>query len=110
MTNAQIIMNESIRLMDEGVIGGSGIFGTIEDAEGNKREIEFPEAIHTFNTWKSLGRVVKKGEHAKAAFTIWKQGKGKKDDDGEETPGHMFMKTAFFFTIDQTEEVKSDVH
>lgn len=107
MTNAQIIMNESFKLMEEGIIKGSGIFGQIETADGIK-EIEFPEAIHTFAAWKECGRVVRKGEKAKAAFTIWKHATRKiKDDEGnEEERGRMFMKKAFFFTLDQTEEYK----
>ena len=104
MTNAQIIMNESFRLMEEGIIKGSGIFGQIETAEGIK-EIELPEAIHTFEGWKECGRVVRKGEHNKAAFVIWKYIRNKKKAD-EEEKGRMIRKLSYFFTFDQTEEYK----
>lgn len=108
MTNTQIIFNESIRLMEDGIIKGSGIWGQIETADGIK-EIEFPEEIHTFAAWKERGRQVKKGQHARAAFTIWKHASKKvADEDGnEEERGRMFMKKAFWFTFDQTEPLKA---
>ena len=106
MTNTQIIMQESFKLMEEGIIKGSGIFGTIETAEGPK-QIELPEAIHTFEGWKECGRVVRKGEHNKAAFVIWKYVKNKKKAaDDEEAGGRMIRKMSYFFTLDQTEEYK----
>lgn len=109
MTNAQIIFNESVELMKQGVIKGTGRFFECENENGEKVRLEEPEALHTFAAWKSYGRQVKKGEHCKARIDIWKQGKAKttKDEDGNEVekPGRMFMKTAFFFTIDQTEPI-----
>lgn len=106
MTNAQIVLMESVKLMEEGIIKGTGRKMIIENAEGEKREIEEPEAIHTFASWKEHGRQVKKGEHAIASFVIWKQGKGKTDEEtGEEKEGRMFMKKAFFFTEAQTEPI-----
>ena len=108
MTNQQIILLESIDLMNKGIINGSGIIGEVKYKDGSTKAIELPEVIHTFAAWKECGRVVRKGEKAKAAFTIWKHvTKKTKDDDGnEETQGRMFMKKAFFFTYDQTEEYK----
>lgn len=113
MTNAQIIFNTSVDLMKEGIIKGTGEFITVELEDGTKEQLEIPEQIHTFARWKSYGRQVKKGEHAKAAFTIWKQGKASKkaqeeaEKNGETAPeAKMFMKKAFFFTYDQTEEIK----
>lgn len=110
MTNAQIVLGERIRLADEGIIGTTGRILVFEEPDGTKKQIEEPEQIHTFATWKSLGRSVKKGEHAKAKFQIWKQGKPKKvtnkDGEEEEKPGRMFLKYSFWFTIDQTEEIK----
>lgn len=110
MTNAQIIMNESIRLMEEGIIKGTGRMfeAVIVDAEGNetKKMVEEPEAIHTYAIWKQLGYQVKKGQKAKASFTIWKYVEGKKKDENEEEPeSKMFMKKASFFTIDQVEKI-----
>lgn len=114
MTNAQIIFNQSMELMKAGIIGTTGRSFTYEDTDGNKHTIEEPEPLHTFQKWKELGYIVKKGEHAKAAFTIWKAGKGKKeaeaaaDADGDNTPEgvKMFMKKAFFFTFDQVEKIQ----
>ena len=72
MTNAMIIFQESIRLMDEGVLNGSGEFAEIEAPDGTKKTVELPEQIHTFNGWKERGYCVKKGEKSKIKFPIWK--------------------------------------
>ena len=54
---------------------------------------------------KDLGYQVKKGEHAKAQFTIWKF-YGKKDEEpGEIKDGTCHPKKAFWFTFDQVEKV-----
>ena len=107
MTNAQIIFNASVKLMNDGVIKGTGRIFKFEDENGNIHELEEPEELHTYAAWQEIGRQVKKGEKAKAAITIWKQGKSrnKRDKDGneEEVQGNMFLKKAFFFTFDQTE-------
>lgn len=112
MTNAQIIFNESMELLKEGKIKTTGRSFETENENGEKITINEPEPIHTFAAWKERGRTVKKGEHAVAAFPIWKQGKPKKkkDEDGNETEtaGSMFMKMSYFFTIDQTEPVKKE--
>lgn len=55
MTNAMIILMESIKLMESGVLKGTGEKIVVEDAEGNKKELEVPEVIHTYAHWKSLG-------------------------------------------------------
>lgn len=113
MTNAQIIFNASVKLMEDGVIKGTGRMFCFEDEDGTRHELEEPEALHTFATWKELGRVVKKGEKCRARIQIWKYCQGKKqedvsaDADGEaENNGKCYMKTAFFFTLDQTEPLK----
>ena len=110
MTNAQIIFNESIRLVEDGIIKGTGrmLEAIITDKDGNeeKKLIEEPEAIHTYATWKQLGFQVKKGEKAKASFTIWKYVEGKKEEESDEEPeSKMFMKKAHFFTMDQVEKI-----
>ena len=111
MTNAQIIFNASIELMQDGIIKGSGEFVTVELDDGSEKTLELPEALHTYATWQGYGRQVKRGEKCKAKIDIWKQGKSRTvtdDETGEETEkaGNMFMKTAYFFTYDQTEEYK----
>ena len=107
MTNAQIIFNASIELMENGIIKGTGRIFEYEDENGEKKHLEEPEPLHTYAKWQELGRQVRKGEKAKAGITIWKQGKSrnKRDKDGneEEVQGNMFLKKAFFFTFDQTE-------
>ena len=112
MTNAQLIFNASVKLMEDGTIKGTGRYFEFEDEDGNIQRLEEPEELHTFAAWKERGRVVKKGEKCKARIEIWKQGKAytaKNKDTGEEEErqGKMFMKTAFFFTIDQTEPLKA---
>lgn len=106
MTNAMIILDESVRLMNEGVLAGTGKFITVENADGTKKQLEMPEAIHTFNGWKERGYAVKKGEKAIAKFTIWKcKSKKVETEDGEEEYNNMFMKTAAFFKFSQVEKI-----
>jgi len=109
MTNAMIIMIESVKLMEDGVIKGSGIKGKTSDG----KIVELPEVIHTYAVWKSLGYQVKKGEKAVAQFPIWKYVKGKKTDeseevDGEKNNGYCRMVTASFFTKEQVEKIKEE--
>ena len=110
MTNAEIIYNAQMQLMEEGVIKGTGrmMKAIITDAEGNETEqlVEEPEVIHTYGGWRELGYQVKKGSKAKATFTIWKYVKGKKKQETDEEPeARMFMTKASFFTIDQVEKI-----
>ena len=112
MTNAQIIFNESVALMQAGIIGTTGRSFEAENENGEKVTLYAPEPLHTFAAWKERGRVVKKGEHAKATFMIWKAAASKNGDDenasadGEQGGDvRMFMKKAFFFTFGQTEEI-----
>ena len=113
MTNEMIILKESVKLMENGVIKGTGEFMKVEEADGTIKAVEMPEAIHTFQAWKSLGYKVKKGEKAVAKFPIWKY--TKKEKPAEELTGNpledapitnMFMKVAAFFTVSQVEPVK----
>lgn len=112
MTNEKIILNESIRLMREGVLKGTGKFATIENEDGTKFEIELPEEIHTFNGWKERGFSVKKGEKSKIKFPIWKY--TSKEKPAEELTGNpiedapitnMFLKLSAFFTFNQVEKM-----
>lgn len=108
MTNDTIIMNASLRLMEEGLLSGSGI----KAAQDDGTTIELPEAIHTYAGWKAVGRQVKKGEKALAAINIWKCSTKTitaKTIDGKEEEidaRRMFMKRAFFFKSSQTEPIK----
>lgn len=106
MTNEMIILMESVKLMEDGKIKGTGEFITVTDKDGEKKDLELPEAIHTFRTWKKLGFSVKKGEKAVAQFPVWKYVKGKKDEEtGEETKPKMYLKKASFFTVDQVQRI-----
>lgn len=115
MTNEMIILDESFRLMEAGILSGSGEFGETIDG----RKVELPEAIHTFAGWKALGYSVKKGEHAIAKFSIWKHTtkKLKTDTDSEAVnsanqaindqggQSRMFMQCAAFFKASQVQRI-----
>lgn len=109
MTNAMIILLESVKLMEAGVLSGTGQVITVEDANG-KKELEIPEDIHTYQHWKSLGYQVKKGSKAVAQFPIWKYTAKRTQDESEEQAqesGHCFLKMSSWFKKDQVEEVKN---
>ena len=120
MTNATIILNESIRLMEEGILKGSGRFAEVETDKGTQT-IELPEDIHTFAGWKALGYAVKKGEKSSIKFPIWKHTTKmlKTDTESAELNAmnaqinaqggqtNMFMKTAAWFTAAQVEPIKA---
>lgn len=66
--------------------------------------------IHTFKEWLNLGYCVKKGEKAAMVCDIWRMTnykKKKRKEDEEEKEDHFYMKTAYFFTKDQVEKIKT---
>ena len=118
MTNAQIILNESVELMKQGIIGSTGRkfkFEYEKDGQKVTEIIDEPEPIHTFATWKALGFKVKKGEKSIAQFVIWKckpvtvelNGKDENGNDTtiEQETNKMFTKTAYFFKPSQVEPI-----
>lgn len=112
MTNTMIIFTESVRLMEEGTLKGTGEIVTMVTADGTEREIEMPEPIHTFNGWKALGYSVKKGEKSTIKFPIWKYTEKEKAEEEktgnpiEDAPvSNMFMKMSAFFRRDQVEKI-----
>lgn len=111
MTNGEIILRESLELLKQGVLKPTGRVFVQELPDGQKVELPEPEPIHTYNGWKDLGYQVKKGEHAKATFPIWKyswkKGEEEKSEEanGEESGGKCWMRKAFWFTFDQVEKV-----
>ena len=121
MTNAMIILNESIELMKQGVLKGTGQYITVESKDGKKEQLEMPEGIHTFNGWKERGFTVKKGEKSKIKFPIWKYTTKKLDTDTGNTAtdnmnaeinrqggeSNLFMKTAAFFTAEQVQPIEA---
>lgn len=112
MTNEMIILNERLRLMEEGIIKSTGRVLQFTDEEGEIHEYDEPEEIHTFAYWKNVeNRIPKKGSKAIASFPIWCMKKIKNDtqdenDEKEDNNKDMFLKTSFFFTREQTEETK----
>lgn len=120
MTNAQIILHESLRLMEAGILKGSGQYAEVETADGIST-IELPEVIHTFQGWKQLGYSVKKGEKSAIKFAIWKHtrkmlntntGNAELDKMNEMTneqggDTRMFMTSAAWFTSAQVEPIKA---
>lgn len=115
MTNAAIIFSNSIQLMKEGVLGGTGEFITIKYDDGHTEEVEVPEPIHTYQVWKTLGYQVRKGEKAIAKFAIWKYTEKKAKEDtreiavkeGDTINSKMFMKLTAFFKMSQLEKIKA---
>lgn len=114
MNNATIIFYNSVQLMKEGILKGTGEFLTVKYDDGHIEEVEVPEPIHTFQAWKVLGYQVRKGEKAIAKFTIWKytEKKAKEDNveigvkEGDTIKSNMFMKMSAFFKMSQVEKVK----
>ena len=100
MTNEQIIANSAV---------AAGIF-TQEEAEAYfSHGMRLP--IHTFAEWKSCGYMVKKGEHAALTMSIWKPKTRKKKDektvDAKEENSGFFLTTAYLFTKNQVEAIKT---
>ena len=105
MTNEEIIQNAANSLALQGKIKYTGRELRIPTVDGGELIIKETEPIHTFATWKEMGFMVKKGEHAVAKFPVWKY-TGKKTEDEVEV-GHCFMKTAAFFSASQVEPIAS---
>lgn len=67
--------------------------------------------LHTYNQWKNMGYIVKRGEKAKHKITIWKKSikKVKNEDDEKDgvDTGRFFLKTASFFTQEQVERIEN---
>ena len=117
MTNAQIILQNSVFLMEQGVLKATDELILVADEDGKVREVNRPEEIHTFQAWRALGYQVQKGQHAVAKFPVWKyRNASKKGADDREVgeheelekkeKGRCFMKTAFFFTADQVKPIE----
>ena len=106
MTNEEIIFRESVALMNQGILKCAGKMPCVDPDTGEEKEVDMPECIHTFKGWKELGYQVKRGEHAKAKFSIWTPVKQtKKDDEEVEAKPKMYLKDAYWFTSDQVEHL-----
>lgn len=102
MTNEQIIFNNAVVLMENGIIGTTGRTFEVENEDGTKKNVQEPEPIHTFAAWRSLGFTVMRGQKAIAKFPIWRHQnagirKNRKTGAEESTEKKMFLTDAFFF-------------
>ena len=105
MTNEQIIYENSVALMKQGILKCAGKMPYIDEETGEESEVDMPECIHTFQGWRELGYKVKRGEHHIAEFAIWSPVKQKKQDDDEDKPKQrMYLRRAFWFTMSQVEK------
>lgn len=111
MTNAEMIMRESVELMKQGILDGT--METVTDENGEEVELKIPEEIHTFDGWKKLGLIVKKGEHGIAKFPIWSPTKtsmkkiAEAKENGEELPEmQLYMRMATWFTRKQVQTIE----
>lgn len=102
MTNTEIIISEAV---------ANGLY-TMEQVE-NILSSGHMIPLHTFQTWKNAGYIVKKGEHARITTRLWRfTNKAKKysDEAGENTDGtgnnHYYLAKSFLFTADQVERIK----
>ena len=108
MTNNEIIFSERLKLMEKGILKGTGEYILTRDKLGNEKEIEIPAEIHTFKGWKERGYIVKKGERSNIKISIWKHTvvKNKSDDEEKEIEeDKMFKKISAFFTEEQVEKI-----
>lgn len=110
MTNAMIMMMETQRLAEEGVLKYTGKTLKAVNVLGEEVEIKEVEPIYTFAIWNKMGYKIKKGEHPKCKFRIWFRDNGKRkkkvDDEekeGEERKPGFYMALASWYTADQVE-------
>ena len=108
MKNTDIIMINSIALLQAGILSDTGKDIIYQISPFECYEGKEPEPIHTFQGWKSLGYSVKKGEKAIANFQIWKS-KTRKIvgiDGKETTTTDMFLTKAYFFKASQVQQIQ----
>lgn len=111
MTNAQIVFNAQIELMNAGLIGTTGRTLEMEMPDGTIETMPEPEAIHTYKTWQRLGYQVRRGEKAITDLHIWKYTTKKKDDAAtvQDEEHNMFFTKAFFFSASQVDKIRTEV-
>ena len=105
MTNAQIVMNNALELLDRGILKPSGRMFVQVMPDGSQMEIPEPEVIHTYSGWKHRGFQVRKGQRAVARFPIWHHS-GKVDEETGIESGACYQKMASWFTAEQVERVR----
>lgn len=100
MSNEQIIYDEAI---------ASGLY--------NEEELEQYIAeygvlpLHTFNGWKALGYIPRKGTHCIIETRLWKHKEKKKEENEsedlvEENKDNFYLTKAFLFDISQVERLE----
>lgn len=113
MTNAEIIMRESLELAEQGILATTE--ATFTDENGEEVTLNVPEEIHTFDQWKKSGRIVKYGEHAIAKFAVWSPTKKTqkmldendgKVDEKKKSELKMYMRNACWFKKSQTQTIE----
>ncbi len=113
MTNGEIILHERFKLLMDGVIESTGQTISIIRDDGTTEDMPEPEYIHTYAGWRQLGYTVRKGEHAIAAFPIWKhcpagERCNRKTGQMVHCDERMIMTQAYFFSRSQCEPVTMD--
>lgn len=106
MTNEQILMVETQKLAQAGILKYTGRVFKGVNLAGEEVEIKEVEPIHTFNGWRDRGYSVKKGAKSEIKFPIWHYKKNKPKHMNEEEAvekGYCYMRTASWFTYDQVE-------
>ena len=130
MNNESIIIRAAVAAAAGGPGSGPGAGGIVLD----RRELlgmffgVAPDNYHTFEEWKKRGRIVKRGERAVFSARIWKyserhgrltaeqaerintiianaDGSDFAHEGDETANSRFFRKTAYFFGIEQTEEL-----
>lgn len=114
MTNEQILMVETSKLAEAGILKYTGRTFKALNMAGEEVTVKEIEPIHTVAKWNEMGYIIKKGFTSEIKFPIWHYTKAKKKDETEEEAqanGHCYMRVASWFRFDQvrpmTEEEKA---
>ena len=100
MTNFEIIVNDAI-------VNGFTSAEKVNDLLANGDDVPF----HTFQVWKSMGYMVKKGQHALFVSRIWdkkyyqkiKEWKANHDENSDEEMPRQWKTNAYIFGADQVQ-------
>ena len=104
MTNEMILMVETQKLAEAGILKYTGKTFKALNMAGEEVTVKEIEPIHTCKVWNKLGFMIKKGQTSEIKFPIWHYTEAKKKDESEEEAqanGHCYMKTASWFRFDQ---------
>jgi len=109
---AELDTAEALRRAQQGlsVANYAAIYGGFMAKGIPEEEILPRENVFTFQAWRALGRVVKKGEHGVKITTYIEaksKGEGKAEVLGEEAESYKFPRTTTVFHISQTVEAEA---